>query len=214
MKTDFDVGLRHLRDPGAFAYGVLFVVEERDECPLFGLQLTDGTGQSVEVFLPSLPGIHPLGFAVGQVRQPRLVDAGPFAFAAPCLGDRRVVSDPEEPGRERTAPVEPVQVAERLEENVLSQLLGILCAADDAGNQRVDHPPVPPGKDGIQIGFSVYDPSDQLQFLLLLHCYPVRRTWPEKVTRRCCFPENCNLFRGAASNKAKIAKNESLISNT
>jgi len=42
----FDVGLRHLRDPGAFAYGVLFVVEERDECPLFGLQLTDGTGQS------------------------------------------------------------------------------------------------------------------------------------------------------------------------
>lgn len=68
----FDVGLRHLRDPGAFAYGVLFVVEERDECPLFGLQLTDGTGQSVEVFLPSLPGIHPLGFAVGQVRQPRL----------------------------------------------------------------------------------------------------------------------------------------------
>ena len=214
MKTDFDVGLRHLRDPGAFAYGVLLVVEERNERPLFGLQFSDGTGQCVEVFLPSLPGIHPLGFAVGQVRQPRLVDAGPFAFAAPCLGDCRVVGDPEEPGRERTAPVEPVQVAERLEENVLSQLLGILCAADDAGNQRVDHPPVPPGKDGIQIGFSVYDPSDQLQFLLLLHCYSVRRILPGKVTCRRRFSGTCNLFPGAASNKAKIAKNESLISNT
>ena len=37
VKTDFDVGLRHLRDPGAFAYGVLLVVEERNERPLFGL---------------------------------------------------------------------------------------------------------------------------------------------------------------------------------